>query len=112
MGMINTKSKFNNISNTSAMKSNYRFPTTSHSRSLLTSCHQKTNYINFQEFYNKERLCMKKKVLILGLDGVGKTDLFTRLIRHNKQPATINSLPRPTIGKCLVLKKRLNGFCF
>jgi GTPase SAR1 family protein len=41
----------------------------------------------------------EKKVLILGLDGVGKTDLFTRLIRQNKGRAKFDPLPRPTIGK-------------
>jgi GTPase SAR1 family protein len=49
---------------------------------------------------------MKKKVLMLGLDGVGKTDLFTRLICHEKQLTKINPLPRPTIGKLIPMKKK------
>jgi flagellar biosynthesis GTPase FlhF len=89
MGKINSKSK-----------NNYRFQTLSHSQSLLlSSCNQKNIHIDFREFDNKQRFCMKKKVLILGLDGVGKTDLFARLIFHNKQSTKINSLPQPTIGK-------------
>ncbi len=85
MGKINSKSKYN-----------YRFPTMSHSQS---SCNHRKTHIYSREFDNKQRLCMKKKVLILGLDGVGKTDLFTRLICHDKQSTKIHSLPQPTIGK-------------
>ncbi len=87
MGKINSKSKYN-----------YRFPTMSHSQS---SCNHRKTHIYSREFDNKQRLCMKKKVLMLGLDGVGKTDLFTRLIRHDKQSTKIHSLPQPTIGKFL-----------
>jgi GTPase SAR1 family protein len=71
----------------------------SHSHLLLSSYNQKRPHIDFREFHNKQRLCMKKKVLMLGLDGVGKTDLFARLTSHNKQSTKINSLPQPTIGK-------------
>jgi GTPase SAR1 family protein len=98
MGKINSKSKYN-----------YRFPTMFHSSSSL--CHRKKSPINICDFHNKSNLCMKKKVLILGLDGVGKTDLFTRLISHEKQSTKINPLPRPTIGKSsfpMVRRKKTN----
>ena len=89
MGMINSKSKLNN----------YRFPTISPSALFLSSCQRKTNHIDNHELPNKQRMCMKKKVLILGLDGVGKTDLFNRLICDNKEPLKLDSTPQPTIGK-------------
>ncbi|CAF0935695.1 unnamed protein product [Rotaria sordida] len=98
MGMINSKAKYKNLSNTSNIKCNYRFPTISHAPSSASLCKRKTNHIDFSEFYNKQRLCMKKKVLILGLDGVGKTDLFTRLTCDRKQSSKFKSLPHPTIG--------------
>jgi hypothetical protein len=100
MGKINSKTKYNHISNTSYTKYNYRFPTISRSQSLLfSSWNQKAPPIDFGQFHNKQRLCMKKKVLMLGLDGVGKTDLFARLTCHDKQSSRINHLPQPTIGK-------------
>jgi small GTP-binding protein len=68
----------------------------SHSQLFLSSCHEKRIPIDFCEFHNKQRLCMKKKVLMLGLDGVGKTDLFTRLISYQKQSTRTN---QPTIGE-------------
>jgi len=57
--------------------------------------YEKKILIDLKDFYPKQRLCMKKKVLLLGLDAVGKTDLFTRLISPKK---IINPLPQPTIG--------------
>lgn len=95
MGKINSKWKYN-----------YRFLTISHSSSLLALCRQKKSPIDICDFHNKQRLCMKKKVLMLGLDGVGKTDLFTRLICHEKQLTKINPLPRPTIGKLIPRRRR------
>lgn len=41
----------------------------------------------------------KRKVLILGLDGVGKSNFFGKLIQHYKQIPKYETLPRPTIGK-------------
>jgi GTPase SAR1 family protein len=82
MGKINSKSKYN-----------YRFPT------ISSSCKPINNHIDFHEIYNKQRLCMKKKVLMLGLDGGGKTDLFNRLVCDDKKSSRINSSAQPTIGK-------------
>ncbi|CAF4714922.1 unnamed protein product [Rotaria sp. Silwood1] len=74
MGMINSKAKYSIFSNTSDIKCNYRFPTISHARSSVSL------------------------FLMLGLDGVGKTDLFTRLTCDTKQSSKPKSLPQPTIG--------------
>jgi len=42
---------------------------------------------------------LKKKILLLGLDGAGKTDLFQHLISNDKQNLKIEPLPKPTLGK-------------
>ena len=47
----------------------------------------------------RRRLCSKKKVLILGLDGVGKTDLFRQLVSEDKPGPKKDSVYRPTLGK-------------
>ncbi|CAF1092815.1 unnamed protein product [Rotaria sordida] len=99
MGSINSKSSHeNNCSNTLQIKHYNRFSSLSRLQSLLSSCHHQRDDNDFQCFNNKERSCSKKKVLILGLDGVGKTELFTRLICYDKKRLKIDSLPRPTIG--------------
>ncbi|CAF2514887.1 unnamed protein product [Rotaria sp. Silwood2] len=111
MGIINSTAKYND-SNTSNIKCNYRFPTICNARSSVLLCKRKTNYIDFCEFYNKQRLCMKKKVLILGLDGVGKTDLFTRLTCDTRQSSKLKSLPQPTIGYNVeTIKLHSRHFC-
>ncbi|CAF3259910.1 unnamed protein product [Rotaria socialis] len=97
MGMINSKSKYITCSNKSDIKCSYRFPTIFHSGSLISLRNRKLKYIDF-EFYNRQRFCMKKKVLILGLDGVGKTDLFNRLICPTNQLPKLHSLSQPTVG--------------
>ncbi|UJR07795.1 hypothetical protein I4U23_012077 [Adineta vaga] len=79
-------------------KSNHPFSFISRTQSLLTSCHSKHKHIDLSLFLTKGHLRTKKKVLMLGLDGVGKTDLFTRLISHDKQTTKPDSLPQPTIG--------------
>ncbi len=96
MGSINSKSTdVNNYTNKFSTKDYHRFSSNSRPSSLCTN----TNHV--QHFNNKRRLCLKKKVLILGLDGVGKTDLFIRLVSQDKQEIKINSLSRPTIGKLI-----------
>jgi GTPase SAR1 family protein len=95
MGKINSKAK-----------NNYRFPTIFQSE-LLTSCQRKNDHIDIHEFSNKQRLCMKKKVLMLGLDGVGKTDLFNRLICQDQQSSKSNPSPQPTMG-IYILKNIFN----
>lgn len=83
----------------------------SHSQLLFPSIwNQKKLHIDIREFHNKQRLCMKKKVLMLGLDGGGKTDLFNRLICQNKKLTKPNSRSEPTIGKFLYKKKKFNYF--
>jgi len=100
MGLINSKSsKNNNYSNIFHLKNSNDFPSSSHPQSFLSLCTHQNHPNNIHHFDNKRRLCLKKKVLLLGLDGVGKTDLFTRLISHYKQGLKIKSLPRPTTGK-------------
>ena len=83
-----------------------RFSTTSHFQPLLSSSDSK----RFPTLHSKRRLSTKKKVLLLGLDGVGKTHLFTRLISDEKQPITLQSLPQPTIGSLSNIL--LNQFLF
>ena len=80
----------------SKSKHHYRLSASSHGQPLLStsSYHQRKPSLDF-----RRRSCMKKKVLILGLDGVGKTDLFTRLIRQEKQESKCHLLSQPTIGK-------------
>ena len=58
----------------------------------LSSCQQKR--VSIQLFPKQ----VKKKVLILGLDRGGKTDLFTRLIQRDNPTMKQFSLPQPTIG--------------
>ncbi|UJR38343.1 hypothetical protein I4U23_031013 [Adineta vaga] len=70
-----------------------------HSHSILSSCgsfRKNENY--FRTSRNKRRVCSKKKVLILGLDRSGKTDLFHRLLSYNKPSLKIESFPQPTMG--------------
>ncbi len=99
MGSINSKSTdVNNYTKKFPTKDYHRFSPNSRPSSLLSLC---TNTNHVQHFNNKRRLCLKKKVLILGLDGVGKTDLFIRLVSQDKQEIKINSLSRPTIGKLI-----------
>jgi hypothetical protein len=102
MGSINSKSTVNNnYSNIFPLKNSDRSSSLSRPQSLLPSNSEHKNSIHFRCCCccNQPRVCLKKKVLILGLDGVGKTDLFTRLIRQNKGRAKFDPLPRPTIGK-------------
>lgn len=99
MGSLNSKSSNEKESSKIISSKNYnRFSSFSRPHSFLSSCtnDHDSNYIQYSD--HKRRLCLKKKVLILGLDGVGKTDLFTRLISYHKQGYKRNSLPRPTIG--------------
>jgi ribosome biogenesis GTPase A len=97
MGSMNSKST-NNVNILSPKNSN-RLSSISRPRSLLSSCNYRNHDKDFRRFYSKRRLCSKKKVLILGLDGVGKTDLFNRLICSSKQESKTDSPPQPTIGK-------------
>jgi ribosome biogenesis GTPase A len=97
MGSMNSKST-NNV-NILSSKNSYRLSSISRPRSSLSSWNYRHHHNDFRRFYTKRRLCLKKKVLILGLDGVGKTDLFNRLISSNKQESKTDSPPQPTIGK-------------
>jgi hypothetical protein len=107
MGSINSKSSNKNYYSNIINSKNYnRFSSFSRSQSFLSSCTNHTDSNDIHYFDRKRRLCSKKKVLILGLDGVGKTDLFTRLIFHSKSRYKINSLPRPTIGKLTRRERR------
>jgi hypothetical protein len=103
MGSIHSKSTdVNNYTKRFQTKNYHRFSSLTGSPSFLSSC-TNTNDSNYvQHLHNKQRLCLKKKVLILGLDGVGKTDLFTRIISQDKQGMKIDPLPRPTIGKFIL----------
>jgi hypothetical protein len=102
MGSINSKSTVNNnYSNIFPLKNSDRSSSLSRPQSLLSSNSEHHNSIYFRCCCNQRRVCLKKKVLILGLDGVGKTDLFTRLISDDKPEIKIDSLPRPTMGKLI-----------
>ena len=79
-------------------KYNDRLSIISHTQSLLSTCRSKHKHIHFSTLISKERLRTKKKVLMLGLDGVGKTDLFTRLVAEDRQVPKTNSFPQPTMG--------------
>jgi hypothetical protein len=95
MGTINSKSS-NNIIHS---KNYNRFSSFSRPPSYLSSYTHQNGSNDINLFNNRRRSCLKKKVLILGLDGVGKTDLFGRIISYYKQGYKIDLLPRPTIGK-------------
>lgn len=100
MGSLYSKSSHEKDSSKIIQSKNYnRFSSFSRSQSFLSSCTDENDLNQIRCFDHKRRLCSKKKVLILGLDGVGKTDLFTRLISYFKPGYKANSLPRPTIGK-------------
>jgi GTPase SAR1 family protein len=60
---------------------------------------QKSRRLPLPSFHRKVRSSIKRKVLVLGLDGVGKTDLFTRIIRHYKEESKMDFLAGPTMGK-------------
>jgi hypothetical protein len=100
MGSINSKStNDNNYSNRFHTTNYNRYSLLSQPPSFLSSCTHQNDSKDIQHCDIKRRFCLKKKVLILGLDGVGKTDLFTRLISPDQEKFKIHSLPRPTIGK-------------
>ena len=82
----------------------------SFSKSILSACIHKNDQNDLDQFDSQQRRCSKKKVLILGLDGVGKTDLFTRLINHQKKRLKVDSLSRPTIGKFSLSSKQCFAF--
>ncbi|CAF1342012.1 unnamed protein product [Adineta ricciae] len=63
--------------------------------SLLSSC---GSFRSKDKRLNKRRLCSKKKVLMLGLDRSGKTDLFHRLISCDQPSLKIDAFPQPTMG--------------
>ena len=56
--------------------------------------------------------CRKKKVLLLGLDAVGKTHLFTRLLRHSQSPAKNERLSRPTRGNLSGIRSNARSIVF
>ena len=100
MGSINSKSPGKQVnSNRFYTKTPSRYSSFSRPQSFLSGYTQKSSSSCAQPFNNKRRSCLKRKVLMLGLDGVGKTDLFTRLISDEKQGLKIDSLPQPTLGK-------------
>ncbi|CAF2527991.1 unnamed protein product [Rotaria sp. Silwood2] len=113
MGSINSRPIHeNNYSNNLHRKHYNRFLSLSCLQSLLSSFNHRSSDNDFHRFNNKQRSCSKKKVLILGLDGVGKTELFTQLIRHDKKKLKIDSLPRPTIGYNVeTIKLRCHHLC-
>ena len=86
MGTINSKStaSYQNLFPTKNQNRSTNFPTR---QSVLSCCS------------TKQHLCLKKKILLLGLDGAGKTDLFQHLISNDKQNLKIEPLPKPTLGK-------------
>jgi len=96
MGTINSKSSSNNITHS---KNYNRISSLSRPPSWGSAGAHQNGSNNIHLFNIRQRSCLKKKVLILGLDGVGKTDLFGRIISNYKQGYKIDSLPRPTIGK-------------
>ena len=64
--------------------------------SLLSSC---GSFRSKDKYLKKRRICSKKKVLMLGLDRSGKTDLFYRLISCDQPSLKIDAFPQPTMGK-------------
>ena len=106
MGSISSKSiQEKNYSNIFQLKYCNQPSTLSCSPTLLLTCNRTSDDDNdIYHLYQRRRFCSKKKVLILGLDGVGKTDLFTKLICYHKKGLKFDSLPRPTIGKLVVNK--------
>ncbi|CAF1236675.1 unnamed protein product [Adineta steineri] len=99
MGSINSKSiNDNNYVNIHPSKKSHRLSLFNRHRSILSSCSYKTDDNDLRSIFNKRRICSKKKILILGLDGSGKTDLFNRLISDKKQELKNDSPPQPTMG--------------
>ncbi|CAF4284832.1 unnamed protein product [Rotaria sp. Silwood2] len=99
MGTIDSKSTYdNNYSNIIHLKNSNCFSSFSCHKSLTSSYYQENDENCFCHFYNKQRLCSKKKVLVLDLDEVGTTDLFIRLICQNKHRFKIDSSPQLTIA--------------
>lgn len=77
-----------------------RYPSLSRPQPFVSSSGTpKPDFTWTPQLSSKRRLCTKKKVLILGLDGVGKTDLFRRLISADRQDWKIDAQPRPTLGR-------------
>ncbi|CAF3406129.1 unnamed protein product [Rotaria sp. Silwood1] len=113
MGSINSKPTHeNNYSNTLQRKHYNRFSLLSCLQPLPSSFNHQSDENDIHRFNDRRRSCLKKKVLILGLDGVGKTDLFTKLICHDKKRLKIDSLPRPTIGYNVeTIKLRCHHLC-
>lgn len=100
MGSNNSKSTSQkNYSDTLPVQNRDPLSSLPRTKFSLQSHKYETNAESCSCFSSKQRSCSKKKILILGLDGVGKTELFTRLICCDKRKLKIDSLPRPTIGK-------------
>ncbi|CAF1357558.1 unnamed protein product [Rotaria magnacalcarata] len=99
MGLSKSKSiNINNYLNTTEIENYKRSLSAPGTQVLLPSYRYENNNNDFNDLDRKQRSCLKKKVLILGLDGVGKTELFTQLICWDKKKLKIDSLPRPTLG--------------
>ena len=100
MGTNNSKSKIveNQTCKLHAINSN-RYSSLSRPHSIVSSCTHENDSNTFHLFNQKRRICSKEKVLILGLDGVGKTDFFTQFISQDKQRSKVEPFPRPTLGK-------------
>lgn len=65
---------------------------------VSTTCDQKTKRNFLTPLCHQEAQSRKRKVLILGLGGVGKTDFYSRLVRNYNHTVKLDDLPRPTVG--------------
>lgn len=112
MGIFYSKSKYNKSINTSNIKCNYQYPTIFHSQSSMSLRNRKIKQIYYGESRNRQRFCKKKKALILGLDGVGKTDFFMRLTSPIDQSLQSIVPSKSTIGKRSIQLYIIRNHCF
>ena len=71
-------------------------------RAFALDSEEKTTSHCLRDYCKSRRSGLKRKVLLLGLDGVGKTNLFARLIQHYNQSEKFEPFSRPTVGKLKV----------
>jgi GTPase SAR1 family protein len=74
-------------------------PTVTSSSTLASFIDMKFHLTCPRQLFRRRRRSTKRKVLILGLNGIGKTDLFTRLVAFYTPTLASVGLVRPTIGE-------------